>query len=204
MLEYQPSLLDAGEPAIDPTFGGRTRHDLDDRSWVDYTPAWVQGADVLFDALLELGGWGQRNRWMYDRRVDEPRLTSSWKDKHGTPIHPLIGEMRAVLSRDYGVDFDSGGLNLYRDGQDSVAWHGDRIAAELTKPLVVVVSLGHPRSFRLRPKGGGPTKLEFLMQRGDVLVTGGRTQREWEHAVPKVKAAGPRMSITFRHSQPPP
>jgi hypothetical protein len=32
------------------------------------------------------------------------------------------------------------------------------------------------------------------------LVTGGRTQRLWQHSVPKVaSAAGPRISLAFRH-----
>lgn len=196
---WQPSLLDSGEPAIDRAFSTATRRHLDERSWVDVVPHWVvAGADDLFDAIVEHAGWRQRNRWMYDERVDEPRLTSSWRDADGAPIHPVIGDMRTALCERYGVEFDSGGLNLYRDGRDSVAWHGDRIPAEITEPIVGIVSLGHPRSFRLRPKGGGRS-IEILMQRGDLLVTGGRCQREWEHAIPKVASAGPRLSITFRH-----
>jgi alkylated DNA repair dioxygenase AlkB len=203
--DWQPSLWDSGEPAIDPAFASARRRHLDERSWVDVAPGWVDGADALFDALLELGGWRQRDRWMYERRVDEPRLTASWRRDDGTPIHPLVGEMRDALSARYGVEFDSGGLNLYRDGRDSVAWHGDRIPAELAEPFVAIVSLGHPRTFRLRPRGGGGgggrgRSIDVVMQRGDLLVTGGRCQREWEHAVPKVAVAGPRLSITFRHS----
>jgi alkylated DNA repair dioxygenase AlkB len=202
---WQPSLLDSGEPSIDTDFTGLHRRELDERSWIELVPRWVAGADALFDALLELGGWRQRDRWMYDKRVEEPRLTSSWRREDGTPIHPLVGEMRDALSARYGVTFDSGGLNLYRDGRDSVAWHGDRIPADLTEPFVAIVSLGHPRAFRLRRKGGGKGEAtrEVLLQRGDLLVTGGRCQREWDHSIPKVAAAGPRMSITFRHSEPP-
>lgn len=199
---WQPSLLDGGEPSIDPTFAGLRRRDLDGRSWIDVVPRWVSGADELFDALLDLGGWRQHDRWMYDRRVDEPRLRSPWRRSDGTAIHPVIAGMRDALSAHYGVEFDSGGLNLYRDGRDSVAWHGDRIPEELTEPIVAIVSLGHARGFRLRPKGGGGKSIEVVMQRGDLLVTGGRCQREWDHSVPKVKAAGPRLSITFRHSAP--
>ncbi|HEX7166586.1 MAG TPA: alpha-ketoglutarate-dependent dioxygenase AlkB [Acidimicrobiales bacterium] len=202
-LTWQPSLFDAGEPAVDGTFASIRRERLDSRSWVEVAPAWVRGADELFDALLEAVGWRQRNRWMYDQRVDEPRLTSSWKDADGVPIHPAIEAMRTALSTHYGVAFVSGGLNLYRDGRDSVAWHGDRIPEELTEPIVGIVSLGHARSFRLRPRGGGPSR-EFRMQRGDLLVTGGRCQREWEHSIPKVANAGPRLSITFRHTDPAP
>ncbi len=90
------------------------------------------------------------------------------------------------------------GINLYRDGADSVAWHRDRIPAEIVDPVVALVSLGEPRTFRLRPQGGG-TSRAFKLGRGDLLVTGGQTQRRFEHSVPKVKASGPRMSIVFRH-----
>lgn len=202
-LIWQPSLLDAGYPAVDTSFSRASRRRLDARSWVDVVPAWVDGADQLFAELLDAVGWRQRNRWMYERRVDEPRLTGRWNDDGGDPIHPTIAAMRDALGTRYGVEFDSGGLNLYRDGRDSVAWHGDRIDETLTHPLVAIVSLGHDRPFRLRPRGGG-SSIEIRMRRGDLLVTGGRTQREWDHAIPKVSSAGPRLSITFRHSEPSP
>jgi alkylated DNA repair dioxygenase AlkB len=89
-------------------------------------------------------------------------------------------------------------MNLYRDGRDSVAWHRDRIAKEIEDPIVVLVSLGEPRRFLVRPHGGGRSRA-FRLGRGDLLVTGGRFQREWEHSVPKVAKAGPRISIAFRH-----
>jgi alkylated DNA repair dioxygenase AlkB len=114
---------------------------------------------------------------------------------------PVIEEMRVVLSARYGVELDSGGINFYRDGRDSVAWHGDRIPKEVVDPIVGIVSVGEPRKFLLRPKGGGPS-VKFMLGRGDLLVTGGATQRAWDHAVPKVAVAGPRISITFRHGIP--
>ena len=90
------------------------------------------------------------------------------------------------------------GINLYRDGADSVAWHRDRIPPEIVDPVVALVSLGEPRKFLLRPQGGGRSRA-FKLGQGDLLVTGGQTQRRFEHSVPKVKAAGARMSIVFRH-----
>src|SRR5438270_5783747 len=110
--------------------------------------------------------------------------------------------MRASLSDRYGVRLTSMGMNFYRDGNDSVAWHGDRIAKEIEEPIVALVSLGEPRKFLLRPKGGGRSRV-FALGRGDLLVTGGRTQRRWQHSVPKVAAAGPRISLAFRHGMSP-
>ena len=199
--DWQPSLLDeAAEPAVDTTFASLVRVDLDPECWVDYAPGWVTGADELFAALLATTDWGQRTRTMFVKRVIEPRLTSSWRADRGKPLDPsVLKDMRLALSSRYGVELDSMGMNLYRDGRDSVAWHGDRIAREIERPIVALVSLGHPRKFLLRPKGGGRSR-PFELGRGDLLVTGGRTQRLWQHSVPKVaNAAGPRISLAFRH-----
>jgi alkylated DNA repair dioxygenase AlkB len=199
--DWQPSLLDeTAEPTIDATFASLVRVDLDPESWVDHAPGWVTGADELFAALLASTEWGQRTRTMFDKRVIEPRLTSSWRADRGKPLQPpVLEDMRRTLSERYDVELDSMGMNLYRDGRDSVAWHGDRIAREIAKPIVALISLGHPRKFLLRPKGGGRSR-PFDLGRGDLLVTGGRTQRLWQHSVPKVAhAAGPRISLAFRH-----
>jgi hypothetical protein len=106
-LIWQPSLLDAGQPAVDTSFLRVSRRRLDARSWVDVVPAWVDGADQLLAELIEAVGWRRRNRWMYERRVDEPRLTARWMDDGGSPIHPTIGAMRDALATRYGVEFDS-------------------------------------------------------------------------------------------------
>jgi alkylated DNA repair dioxygenase AlkB len=199
-LAWQPSLLEAAaEPDVDDSYGSLQRIQLDPASWVDHAPGWVSGSDRLFADLLAGADWGQRTRRMYDHHVLEPRLTSWWSAESGRPLEPAVLEgMRSVLSVRYGVELDSMGLNLYRDGRDSVAWHGDRIARAIAEPVVAIVSVGEPRKFLLRPKGGGRSTT-FLLGRGDLLVTGGATQRAWQHTIPKVAAAGPRISISFRH-----
>ncbi|HEY4409754.1 MAG TPA: alpha-ketoglutarate-dependent dioxygenase AlkB [Acidimicrobiia bacterium] len=203
-LIWQPSLLDAGPvPAIDEAFAGAVRVELDSRSWIERVPGWVAGSDALFDHLVRTVDWGQHTRKMWDNEVLEPRLTARWAAESGRPLEPPILEtMRRALSARYGVDFDSMGLNLYRDGRDSVAWHGDRIARVIAEPLVAIVSIGEPRRFLLRPKratDGRRAAHRLLLGRGELLVTGGATQRAWEHSVPKLAVAGPRMSLTFRH-----
>ena len=199
-LTWQPSLLaGASEPAIDDQFGALTRVELDDTAWVDHAPGWVAGSDEVFHQLRDGAPWQHHVVPMYGRMVDQPRLTAWWRVEAGEPPYlPLIEEMRVALSARYGVTFDSVGLNLYRDGRDSVAWHRDRIAREIDDPLVAIVSVGEPRRFLLR-RGTGGTSRALLLGRGDLLVTGGSTQRTWQHTVPKVAKAGPRISITFRH-----
>ncbi len=198
-VPFQPTLFDRERVSVDGRFSALTRVQLDPDAWVDHVPGWVRGSDRLFLELLDARDWGQRTRWMYDRRVLEPRLTDAWDDGSGAPLQPPVLEhMRGLLAARYGVPFDSAGFNLYRDGRDSVAWHGDRIDPSVARPVVALVSLGEPRRFLLRPKGGGRSR-GFLAGRGDLLVMGGTTQRTWEHAVPKVARAGPRLTVAFRH-----
>jgi len=198
-LLFQRDLFDVAAPAFDASYAGVRRLALDERCWLDHAEGWVTGADALFEAILAGRDWGQRTRWMYQRWILEPRLTAPWSLASGAALEPpLLEAMRISLSSRYGVSFDSVGFNFYRDGQDSVAWHRDHIQRSIREPVIALVSLGERRRLLLRPKGGGPSR-SFLLGRGDLLVTGGRTNGLWEHAVPKVAQAGPRISLAFRH-----
>jgi len=198
-LPRQSSLFDVERPAFDPAFPGLERIELDASAWVDLLPGWLHGSDRLFRTLLDTLPWEQRTRQLYEQERIEPRLTAGWGREPDGPLRPpLLEDLRAALSAHYRVELDSAGFNLYRDGRDSVAWHRDTIAKTLPDPIVALLSLGEPRRFLLRPRGGG-TSRAFLLGHGDLLVTGGSAQRTWEHCVPKVARAGPRLSIAFRH-----
>ena len=197
-MRWQPSLLDADEPDVDAGFAGAQKTLLDAASWVEYVPEWLQGSDTLFEELVERADWDQPDMRMYDRTVIQPRLSARWPDI--PELDALRDVMLALLSSRYDRKFDSIGLNLYRDGRDSVAWHGDRIPDELAQPVVALVSLGERRSLLLRPKGGGKSR-RFELGRGDLLVMGGDSQRTWQHSVPKRSAAGARLSVALRHSR---
>jgi alkylated DNA repair dioxygenase AlkB len=200
LRSFQLGLFAQASPSVDATFASLRRRWLDETAWLDLAPGWVRGSDRLFLEVLASQRWGQRTRWMYDRRVREPRLSAWWELASGEPLRPdLLEEMRLRLCDRYDQVFDSVGLNLYRDGRDSVAWHGDQIEEEIAEPIVALVSLGEPRRFLLRPQGGGRS-VAVPFGRGDLLVTGGATQRSWEHCVPKVARAGPRISVAFRHA----
>jgi alkylated DNA repair dioxygenase AlkB len=200
-LAWQPSLLDDGAITVDPHFRGLVRRELTDGAWVDHVPGWCSGSDELFARLLAETPWAGREVRMYERTLAEPRLTHRWVLDDGPGPPPELVEMATVLGRRYGVAFTQVGVNLYRDGEDSVAWHGDRVARELPEAVVALVSLGAARPFRLRPTGGGRS-VGLLPERGDLLVMGGSCQRTWQHAVPKVRAARPRISVQFRHAYP--
>ncbi len=209
-LAWQGSLFDTGEIGYDAALTGCQRRELSEGAWVDHLPGWLRGADELFAALLAATPWAQHQRWMYEKKVTEPRLTHRWyldavprddAEPEGARPPVLLRQLAKTLSAHYDVAFTQVGVNLYRDGADSVAWHGDRIAREIPEAIVALISLGAPRSFKLRPKGGGRS-LTYLPGPGDLLVMGGSCQRTWDHAVPKVSASGPRISIQFRHVYP--
>lgn len=179
------------------------RRDLGAGAWIDMRSAWVEDADALFDGLLEDVGWRAERRQMYDRVLDVPRLVSFHDLTTGPPPHPAITRLRRRLNDIYagelGEPFTTAGLCLYRDGADSVAWHGDTVGRSSTEDtMVAIVSLGATRVFALRPRGGGAS-LRLPQRHGDLLVMGGSCQRTWEHAIPKTAVPkGPRISIQFR------
>ena len=204
---YQASLFGLDDPSCDPEFDGAARTWLDQDSWVDLVPRWMRGPDLVFGELVARLHWGQREVVMYDRLLPEPRLTAWWSTASASDeALPVLREARTMLTRSYQRPFDSIGFNLYRDGTDSVAWHGDRERFVHEDPVVAIVSVGSPRPFQMRPRGGGPSQ-SWLLGHGDLFVMGGACQHDWQHCVPKVAhAAGPRLSIMFRHhlaSQPP-
>jgi alkylated DNA repair dioxygenase AlkB len=200
---FQASLLDlADEPAAGPLAGAVRRVRLRDGAWIDLCPGWVRGADALFERLQAEVPWQAERRQMYERVVDVPRLLAFYEVGDVLP-HPALAQLKAALDRHYAVElgepFTTAGLCLYRDGHDSVAWHGDRIGrSRSADTMVAIVSVGAPRALLLRPRGGGPT-LRHDLGHGDLLVMGGSCQRTWEHAVPKTaRPCGPRVSIQFR------
>jgi alkylated DNA repair dioxygenase AlkB len=173
------------------------RIDLGEDAWVDVARDWLGGADELADRLARDVDWRHHRRWMYDRVVDEPRL-SRWYGSAEELPHPALKSFRSAAGRRYGVRFGAVGLNYYRNGADSVAFHSDRELRHLDDTLVVIVTLGAARPFLLRPQGGGRS-IDLHPGSGDLLVMGGTCQERWEHGIPKVSSgAGPRISASIR------
>jgi alkylated DNA repair dioxygenase AlkB len=203
-LAHQPSMWDLAEEAtLSPLADRLVRHQLSQGAWVDHLPGWISGSDAVLDVLLGDIGWREDRRQMYEREVAVPRLLR-WYGGGETLPHALLTEAREELNRNYapelGERFVSAGMCLYRDGRDSVAWHGDRIGrGRSADTRVAIVSFGSPRPLMLRPAGGGGESLRFPLGHGDLVVMGGSCQRTWEHCIPKTtKPVGPRVSVQFR------
>jgi alkylated DNA repair dioxygenase AlkB len=214
--ELQASLLDAFEDPALGSLSGIRRTVLSRGAWIDVLPGWLSGADELYERLAAEVPWREERRQMYDRVVDVPRLLCFYGEDDPLPL-PILDEARDDLSRHYaeelGEPFRTAGLCFYRDGRDSVAWHGDRIGrGEREDTMVAILSVGEPRNLLLRPKPGqggaeapGTTgantgsTIRHPLGHGDLIVMGGSCQRTWEHAIPKTSGrVGPRISIQFR------
>ena len=200
---FQASLLDASQDVGLRDLGPSLRRTtLAHGAWLDVLPGWVTGADALFERLTDMVPWRAERRPMYDRLVDVPRLLSFYGEGEALP-DPALEQARRALDAKYrpelGEPLCTAGLCLYRDGRDSVAWHGDTSGRQARTTIVAIVSLGNPRALLLRPRAGpGPT-LRHEVGHGDLLVMGGTCQRTWQHAVPKTaRATGPRISVQFR------
>lgn len=206
-VAFQPTLFGGLEPSPPTTPGGDAlagvrRITLGHGAWVDVLPGWLTAADEVFATMVEQVPWRAEQRPMYDRVVDVPRLVCHYGVDEPLP-HPALATARDALDRHYadelGEPFVTAGCCYYRDGNDSVAWHGDRIGrGRSSDTMVAIVSLGSPRRLSLRPRGGGHAQ-HHLLGHGDLIVMGGSCQRTWEHAVLKTtKPAGPRISVQFR------
>lgn len=195
MSAHQRSLFAVGTPALatDPAF---ERRDLAQGAWVEVARGYLCGADALLDELIASVPWKQGRRNMYDRMVDDPRL-SRWYHRDAAFPHPVLHEVRAAIHARYRIGLGGVGLNFYRDGCDSVAPHGDRELRDLDDTIVAIVTLGARRPFLVHPREGGPS-LDLAPASGDLLVMGGSCQKHYVHAVPKVVHAGPRISASYR------
>lgn len=190
-------------PVQESLFDCSDRRQLGDGAWLDVRPGWLSDESALVGELQSVIPWRAERRRMYDRVLDVPRLVSFHDLAADEAPHPAIARLRRRLNDIYagelGEPFTTVGLCLYRDGGDSVAWHGDTLGRGAHHDtMVAIVSVGATRTFALRPRGGG-TALRLAQRHGDLLVMGGSCQRTWEHSIPKTATpTGPRISIQFR------
>ncbi|SEO99702.1 alpha-ketoglutarate-dependent dioxygenase AlkB family protein [Amycolatopsis saalfeldensis] len=198
----QGSLFGDSGPAELGPLGDARRTELGEGAWVDVLPGWLSGSGELFTRLAAEVPWQEERRQMYDRVVAVPRLLCFYGEEAPLP-DPVLASAREALSTHYGPElgepFRTAGLCYYRDGRDSVAWHGDNLGrGRREDTMVAILSVGSPRVLALRPRGGGESH-RYPLGHGDLIVMGGSCQRTWEHAIPKTaKGVGPRISIQFR------
>src|SRR4051794_9698488 len=188
----QLTLFDASDtPLVD---AGRGR--------VTYIPGVVDAATAAawFAELRSAVDWRAQRRMMYEREVDVPRLTGHFRldPAPESTAGAILAASRVVIERLDGP-FNSVGLNLYRDGRDSVAPHNDHLN-EIRKGFpIALVSLGATRRMTIRAKAPPRSVVHVDLEPGSVLVMDYDTQLHYTHAVPKTtETVGERISLAFR------
>ncbi|MED5373748.1 MAG: alpha-ketoglutarate-dependent dioxygenase AlkB [Myxococcota bacterium] len=204
MLALQLPLFAAPDLSLAPDWSGLRHIPLGACSWLEHHSGWLRGHGVLFEQLRQTLAWRAQERPMYERVVAVPRLLA--RLPQDGPVPSILERCALQLSQRYGRPLYSLGACLYRDGRDSVAWHGDRLSrsgqrVDSSDRVIAILSLGEPRRFLIRPSSGGPSRA-FELGWGDLLVMGGRCQEDFEHCVPKVASALPRISVQFRPGPP--
>lgn len=186
-----------------PPGGARTVVLADDETGaIAYTPALftLEESARLFTALRDGIPWQAERVWMYDRELDVPRLTAHYEE----PPFPLVlEEIRGRVEPRLGLAIERIGLNFYRDHNDSVAFHNDKIAVYGETPTIALVSFGTVRRMLLRTKSSAPRKrsLSLDLEPGSLFLMQGPSQLFWEHSIPKEPhPIGPRISVALRRS----
>ncbi|ASW01060.1 alpha-ketoglutarate-dependent dioxygenase AlkB family protein [Paraburkholderia aromaticivorans] len=155
-------------------------------------------AQQWFEASLHNIGWLSQQRMMYDREVAVPRLIATFAREAGNLPAPL-GEAFEAVRALVGAPFNRVGLNLYRDGSDSVAPHSDKTDKLLPAQPIAIVSLGASRRMSIRPKAGSGRTVHIELEPGSCLVMSYASQFTHEHSIPKLAdITGPRISLAFR------
>jgi alkylated DNA repair dioxygenase AlkB len=187
----QLKLFDSGETLAD-----------DERGRIAYTPRFVDvaTADAWFAELRTAVNWRAERRMMYEREVDVPRLIGHFRLDPAADLTPgaILEAARRVIEG-VGAPFNSVGLNLYRDGRDSVAPHNDHLN-EIRKGFpIALVSLGATRRMTIRAKAAPRRVVHVDLEPGSLLVMDYATQLHYTHAVPKTAdPVGERISLAFR------
>jgi alkylated DNA repair dioxygenase AlkB len=151
-----------------------------------------------FEILHTQVKWESHRRQMYDREVDVPRLIAMF-DLDGGDVPEPIETARPIVERLSQHRFNSAGLNLYRNGNDSVAPHNDKLHTLIEGAPIALLSLGETRRFTLRTKTQPKQKFDLDLEPGSLLVMSYATQLHLDHGIPKTKQpVGPRISIVFR------
>ncbi len=175
-------------------------------------PHWLSAtdADAIMPRLKDDTPWQQQSIKMYGKTLAVPRLTAwygdpastyTWSGIRNTPLPwtPLLMALKTRIEAVSGGRFNSVLLNLYRDGNDSVAWHSDDEPELGDSPVIASLSLGSERSFQLKRKNESSAPIRIALPHGSLLLMSGATQAHWSHRIPKSTAAtGPRINLTFR------
>ncbi len=166
-------------------------------------------ARELYAKLSDELEWRQDQIHIYGRAITIPRLqafiaepglkyTYSGLTLEGTGFSPVLAAIQTEIARRLGVHFNAVLANLYRNGEDTMGWHSDDELELGPDPIIASVTLGAERSFKFRPKNGGPS-WGIELPNGSLLLMGTGVQSRWQHSVPRrARCQDARINLTFR------
>jgi alkylated DNA repair dioxygenase AlkB len=171
----------------------------DDEGGIRYLPGSISVVEAArwFEALRHDALWAERKRMMYEREVDVPRLMAAYSRSDNLP--PSLTQAFDAVRTLIGAPFTHVGLNLYRNGNDSVAPHSDKTERLVPRQPIAILSLGAPRRMVIRSKSGKGRALKVTLEAGSVLLMSYASQFTHEHGIPKTAdLQSPRISLAFR------
>ncbi len=176
----------------------------DTQGGVYYRPGVVDAATAArwFEGLRDSVAWQAMRRPMYDRVVDVPRLVAAYRLESESLPGPLV-DVAALMRAEVGEPFNTVGLNYYRDGQDSVAPHNDKVQTLVPGHPIALLSLGATRRMTIRAKQAtnspSTRAIHIDLEPGSVLTMSYDSQLHYDHGIPKTRdGIGPRISLAFR------
>lgn len=177
-------------------------------------------ATKLFRYLTDNVSWEKKMYTDYrtGNQYPQPRLTAWYADDPNMeysysgitqkvqPWNDKLAELRDLICKVSGVEYNSVLLNLYRDGKDSVGSHADDERELGTNANIASVSLGATRKFILSQYKRSNKKIvdefgyeEYELVNGSLLIMSGTTQHYWKHSIPKDSSVTEsRINLTFR------
>ncbi|MEH6471459.1 MAG: alpha-ketoglutarate-dependent dioxygenase AlkB [Halopseudomonas sp.] len=167
-------------------------------------------ADRYLTELQHSLQWRQDQIRLFGRHVALPRLQAWYGDPDlnyrysglsltTLPWPPALLALRQRIQQSCDHRFNAVLANLYRNGHDSMGWHADDEVELGPNPCIASLSLGQPRTFRLRRRDDPTQHHSIELAHGSLLIMAGTTQQFWQHALPKrLKLTQPRINLTFR------
>lgn len=216
------------EAATESLFAGASVQFLneDESSWIYHVPAWYRRVHRAVHSTDAYRAWlaqvwdlhpeDQDKIMMFGRLVPTPRFQQAYERSSGysgnvfqakpipDAIQSAVDMMKSMVPQDAKQSYLTTTLvNWYANGDHYIGPHADDERAIRKLSPVFALSLGAARRFIFTPKkspaGSNGSRLELLLNDGDLLVMGGRTQQTHKHALPKMKRCqDKRISITMR------
>ncbi len=153
---------------------------------------WRPDEAVIFGKLIETK---RKIAWYGDESFE---YTYSGRTKRALSWTPQLLALKEACENLTGEKYNSCLLNLYHDGSEGMAWHGDGEKDLKKNGAIASLTFGAERKFAFKHKAT-KEKVELQLSHGSLLVMKDETQSHWLHRLPPTKkVSSPRINLTFR------